>query len=111
MDKGTLDAVDCGSTSDGQGDNFKDVVKVAREVHRILKTGGIWLIVTSRSKAKRLEFLQEFDLAEGNEGASENDGPCWTTLFTKCFKSGKGKGVECRLIVLKALHPGGVVAP
>ena len=74
IDKGTLDAIDCGnvlesektsftrSTSSGMNnlaDNFDEIVAICTKVHELLKPGGLFVIVTSRSVPKRTEFVDE----------------------------------------------------
>jgi len=85
IEKALLDAVDVGK-GDGQDTlpvsmgrtchNYyffnncfwffiKDVVQIASEAWRVLKTRGLFVIITSRSISKRLEFLSE--LKENNK--------------------------------------------
>jgi len=74
IDKGTLDAIDCGndikmdgsnnnSNNNGNNsklsDNFSDIVDISSRIHTILKPNGLFIIVTSRSIPKRIEFINE----------------------------------------------------
>jgi len=52
LDKGTMDAVDC-------GDDFEEVVRVCGRMHEMLKPNGLFIIVTSRSVEKRMHFVDE----------------------------------------------------
>lgn len=64
IDKGTLDALDCGhSEFNSERVNFSDnlslVVEVGLVLHRILVSNGYLVILTSRSINKRMEFVHE----------------------------------------------------
>lgn len=54
--KGLMDAVDCGKQLNS--DNFEQCLIVASEIHRILKPKAKWAICTTRSYAKRTEFIE-----------------------------------------------------
>merc|ERR1712087_497703 len=74
IDKGTMDAIDCGvpqgqrqdvakSRKSGNpsnyADNFEEVVAICSRMHTILKPGGLFIMITSRSITKRIEFVDE----------------------------------------------------
>merc|ERR1712130_110211 len=64
IDKGTMDAIDCGVSPtkhglDNLADNFEEVVAICARIHEILKPNGLFILVTSRSIAKRIEFVDE----------------------------------------------------
>lgn len=54
-DLGTLDAILCGENS------FYNAAKLTKEVQRVLKTGGIYLIISYGHPRTRLMHLVDFD--------------------------------------------------
>merc|ERR1712113_1217680 len=64
IDKGTMDAIDCGVSPkhgglDNMSDNFEEVVAICARIHEILKPNGLFILVTSRGINKRIEFVDE----------------------------------------------------
>eukprot|EP00920_Eleutheroschizon_duboscqi_P042273 GHVT01101097.1.p1 GENE.GHVT01101097.1~~GHVT01101097.1.p1 ORF type:complete len:244 (-),score=36.33 GHVT01101097.1:420-1151(-) len=53
IDKGTMDSILCGE------DSVENVKAMLGEVHRILKAGGLYIIISYGSPSSRLNYLQD----------------------------------------------------
>ena len=113
IDKGTMDAIDCGvplssertSRSRGRGlienysDNFEEVVAICSRMHEILKPNGLFIIITSRSIAKRIEFVDELKATHKRLFKKLYAEPVQTEL--KDWRDGDSK--TPKLVILRAI--------
>merc|ERR1719474_548198 len=110
LDKGTMDAIDCGvplareRESRGSGienysDNFEEVVAICARMHEVLKPNGLFIIITSRSIAKRIEFVDELKTTHKRLFQKLYAEPVQTEL--KDWRDGDSK--TPKLIILRAV--------
>ena len=103
IDKGTLDAIDCGVSPtkhglDNLADNFEEVVAICARIHEILKSNGLFIMITSRSINKRIEFVGELKASHKRHFKKVYGRNIKTEL--KDWRDGDQK--TPRLIILKA---------
>lgn len=72
LDKGTLDALMCGDAAD------RDSRAMLREVHRVLRPGGVYMMITSHSPKSRGRWVWKVWGWEGNLS-----GKCGTVMLTR----------------------------
>lgn len=72
VDKGTLDALLCGSA--------EDALEMVSEVHRVLRNGGVYVQISAEDPEARLELLTEC-------GSSSGRGPWSRSIFKELGES------------------------
>merc|ERR1712079_719415 len=80
-------------------DNFEEVVAICSRMHEILKPNGLFIIVTSRSIAKRIEFVDELKASHKRLFKKMYAEPIKTEL--KDRRDGDSK--TPKLVILKAI--------
>jgi len=63
IDKGTLDCIFCHRKED---DASKQVKKYCNEIERVLKDGGLWIVISNAGPELRLEYLENEDSSDSN---------------------------------------------